>query len=129
MTTSRIWRAYVLRCADGTFYAGVTNDVIARVAAHNTGKGARYTRARRPVTLTWRSRPLEKSPAHRLEARIKRISRADKDVLIGAVSAQRRRVMRALFAGLSEHKSRKRSAVRTSTYDKGIVGYKMPRHE
>jgi putative endonuclease len=83
-------------------YAGVSNAVAARIAAHNAGQGARYTRARRPVILVWRSSALDKSPAHRLEARIKRLSRADKTVLIGVPSAQRRRVVRALLAGLRE---------------------------
>ena len=96
----RRWRAYLLRCADDSLYAGVTNAIAARVAAHNAGRGARYTRARRPVTLAWRSLPLAKSPAHRLEARLKRLPRKHKDVLLGARTAERRRVVRALFAGL-----------------------------
>lgn len=94
------WRAYLLRCADGSLYAGVTNDVATRCAAHNAGRGARYTRARRPVILVWRSLPLAKSPAHRLEARIKRIARCDKDALVGPVSSRRRLVVRGLYAGL-----------------------------
>lgn len=96
------WRAYLLHCADGSLYAGVSNAVTARVAAHNAGQGARYTRARRPVTLAWRSLALDKSPAHRLEARLKRLSRTDKLVLIGALSPRRRRVVKALLAGLRE---------------------------
>ena len=96
----RRWRAYLLRCADGSLYAGVTNAVSARVAAHNAGRGARYTRARRPVTLAWNSPPLAKSPAHRLEARLKKLSREHKDLLLGKRTVERRRVVRALFVGL-----------------------------
>jgi putative endonuclease len=98
----RRWRAYLVRCADGSLYAGVSNDVAARLAAHNGGRGARYTRARLPVVLAWRSPPLDKSPAHRLEARLKRIPRADKQLLPEGVSARRRRVLAALLAGLRE---------------------------
>ena len=47
------WWVYLVRCNDGSLYAGVATDVTARVAAHNGGRGARYTRARRPVSLVW----------------------------------------------------------------------------
>jgi putative endonuclease len=99
----RRWRAYLLRCADGTLYAGVTNDVAVRVASHNghpDGRGARYTRSRRPVELAWRSAALEKSAAFKLEARLKRISRAEKMALIAPPCAQRRQILRALMSGL-----------------------------
>jgi putative endonuclease len=94
------WRAYLLRCRDGSIYAGVSNDVAARLAAHQTGRGARYTRSRRPVVLVWRSPPLAKSPAHRLEWRLKRLPRADKLLLGGADRADRRRLLRGLLNGL-----------------------------
>lgn len=94
------WRAYLVRCADGSIYAGATNDVARRVAAHNAGRGARYTRSRRPVALAWRSPRLGKSAAHRLEARLKRLERADKLALAGPVTASRRRLVRFLLAGL-----------------------------
>lgn len=45
------WYLYVLRCSDGTFYTGISNNVQARVAKHNAGKGAKYTRGRTPVEL------------------------------------------------------------------------------
>lgn len=79
MTTP--WRAYFVRCADGSLYAGVSTDVARRVAAHAAGRGARYTRSHRPVTLAWRSPPLDKRAAHRLEARLKRLPRRDKLLL------------------------------------------------
>ena len=48
------WWVYILRCADGTLYTGATNDLDRRLAAHNAGRGAKYTRARRPVALVYR---------------------------------------------------------------------------
>jgi putative endonuclease len=89
------WKAYLVRCADGSLYAGVSNDVAKRVAAHNAGTGARYTRARRPVALAWSSPKLGKSAAHRLEARLKRLSRADKLLI---ADGRGRSVVRRLLA-------------------------------
>ena len=77
------WRAYLLRCADDSLYAGVSNDVRRRVTAHQTGRGARYTRARRPVALAWRSPALDKRAAHRLEAKLKRLTRSEKLTIVG----------------------------------------------
>lgn len=57
---------YLLRCADGTLYTGCTNDLDRRLAAHNAGKGAKYTRSRRPVVLVYREQaagPLRRPPA------------------------------------------------------------------
>lgn len=65
---------YVLRCADGSLYTGLTTDPQRRLAEHNTGgpKGARYTRARLPVALAWLSEPLpDRSSAGALEYRLK----------------------------------------------------------
>ena len=72
------WRAYLVRCADGSLYCGASNDVEARLAKHRCGRGARYTRGHGAVELAWRSAPLEKRLALSLEARIKRLSRSDK---------------------------------------------------
>ncbi|MBS1149624.1 MAG: Excinuclease subunit-like protein, partial [Myxococcaceae bacterium] len=65
------WSVYIVRCCDGSLYTGVSNDVPARVQRHNDGKGARYTRSRRPVALVWRRRVKDKSAALRLEAALK----------------------------------------------------------
>jgi putative endonuclease len=94
------WRAYLLRCRDGSLYAGVSNDLPARLAAHQAGRGARYTRSRRPVLLVWRSKPLGKSPAHRLEWRLKHLPRSDKLLLSGPPGPARRRLTTSLLAGL-----------------------------
>lgn len=73
---------YILRCADGTLYTGCTNDLSRRLAAHNAGKGAKYTRSRRPVELVYREEVPDKSAALRREAAIKRLSRQEKLALI-----------------------------------------------
>ncbi len=69
---------YVLRCADGTLYAGYAVDVEARIAAHNAGKGAKYTKARRPVMLEACAAFPTKHEAMSAESRFKRLSRAQK---------------------------------------------------
>ena len=59
------WWVYLLRCGDGTLYTGITDDLDRRLAAHNAGRGAKYTRSRRPVTLVWREEQPDKSAALR----------------------------------------------------------------
>ena len=73
---------YILRCADGTLYTGCTNDLSRRLAAHNAGKGAKYTRSRRPVELVYREEVPDKSAALRREAAIKCLSRGENLALI-----------------------------------------------
>lgn len=73
----------MLRCADGTLYTGVTTDLPRRLAAHDAGTGARYTRGRGPSTLIYREAGLSKSEALRREAAIKRLTRKAKLSLAG----------------------------------------------
>ena len=73
---------YLLRCADGTLYTGCTNDLDRRLAAHNAGKGAKYTRSRRPVVLVYREQAADRSAALRRERAIKRLTRKQKLELI-----------------------------------------------
>ena len=80
------WSVYVLRCCDGSFYTGVTNDLSRRLDAHRAGTASKYTRSRLPVRLmcvmgAWPTR----SPALKLEARIKTMTRVLKQVLIATV--------------------------------------------
>ena len=77
------WFVYVVRCADGSLYTGVSTDVVGRVAAHNAGRGARYTRARRPVELVHVERKRNQGTALRREAAIKALPRRGKLTLIG----------------------------------------------
>ena len=73
---------YILRCADSTLYTGWTNDLEARLKAHNTGKGAKYTRCRRPVELIYFEEFETKEDAMSREWHIKRLSREKKLELI-----------------------------------------------
>ena len=75
---------YMLRCADGTLYTGWTNDLEKRVKAHNDGRGAKYTHARRPVTLVYSETLPTKEAALRREAAVKKLTRAQKLALIAA---------------------------------------------
>ncbi len=78
---------YIVECADGTLYSGWTNDLEKRIAAHNAGDGAKYTRSRRPVKLRYYETFEEKSKALRRECALKKLTRAEKIALIesGAV--------------------------------------------
>lgn len=76
---------YILRCADGTLYTGWTTDPPRRTAAHNAGKGARYTRSRLPVELVYREVHATKEDAMRREWQIKQLSREEKLALITSV--------------------------------------------
>lgn len=75
---------YILECADGTLYTGWTNDLEKRLAAHNAGQGAKYTRGRGPVRLRYYEVFADKEAALRREASLKRLSRTDKLALIEA---------------------------------------------
>ena len=72
------WWLYLLECGDGSWYAGISNDVDARVQAHATGKGARYTRGRGPFTLIARRRYDDRAAASRAEWQLKRLPRTKK---------------------------------------------------
>ena len=75
---------YILRCYDGSLYTGWTTDLEHRVKAHNEGKGAKYTRSRRPVQLVYHEEFGTKSEALKREAAIKRLSREEKLTLINS---------------------------------------------
>jgi putative endonuclease len=79
---SSTWSVYLVRCADGTYYAGSTTDVAARSTAHNAGRGARYTSGRRPVEVVYQEVCGSKSAALRREHALKRLTRAAKETLI-----------------------------------------------
>lgn len=76
------WFLYIARCADGSLYTGIARDVSKRIAAHDAGRGARYTRGRGPLTLCAVRRCRSKGLALSLEHAIKRLPRADKERLI-----------------------------------------------
>lgn len=78
---------YILVCADGTLYTGWTNDLEKRLAAHNAGTGAKYTRSRRPVRLFYYEEFAEKCEAQRRECEIKRLPR-EKKLALAALQPQ-----------------------------------------
>jgi len=73
---------YMLKCSDGTLYTGWTNDLEKRVEAHNSGKGAKYTKARRPVELAYYEEFETKEQAMKREYAIKQLGRKEKQKLI-----------------------------------------------
>lgn len=78
------WHVYILQCADGTLYTGVATDVGARLATHNAGKGAKYTRGRLPVQLLYQEGAENRGAALKREHAIKQMRAADKRALIAA---------------------------------------------
>lgn len=73
---------YILECSDKTFYTGYTNDLERRLARHNQGQGAKYTRGRLPVRIIYYESFATKSLALKREAQIKRMKKEDKEALI-----------------------------------------------
>ena len=73
---------YILKCQDGSFYTGWTNDLEKRIQAHNAGKGAKYTKNRRPVKLIYWEEYETKSEAMKREYAIKHMSRQEKEKLV-----------------------------------------------
>ena len=78
----KTWFVYLLKCSDGTMYIGITNDVKARVAKHNSGQGAKYTRGRTPVVLKRTFKYKNRSEASKAEHAFKKLSRTQKLRLI-----------------------------------------------
>ena len=74
----RKWYVYILQCADGTLYTGITNDLDRRLRAHNAGTASKYTRVRRPVAMVYREEADAKGNALRRELQIKSMSRQQK---------------------------------------------------
>lgn len=79
---AEIWFVYVLQCADGTLYTGITKDLARRTKQHNDGTAARYTRSRRPVKLVYQEPQRSQSLALKREAATKKLTRRQKLALI-----------------------------------------------
>ena len=75
------WYVYILRCGDGSYYTGITNDLENRLRAHANGNGAKYTRGRAPFTLVYREQCRGRGAASKREAEIKKLSRTEKSAL------------------------------------------------
>lgn len=86
LTAMQQWYVYILRCADSSFYTGVTTDPKRRLREHNECNrlGARYTRARRPVTMIWCETQADRAAALRREYAIKQMRRAAKQRLVAS---------------------------------------------
>ena len=78
---SERWFVYIARCADGSLYTGIARDVAARIAQHDAGRGARYTRGRGPLSVCATRRCESKGEALRLELAVKRLPRSEKERL------------------------------------------------
>ena len=77
-----VFYVYVLECQDGTYYTGYTPDIDKRIELHNAGKGAKYTRDRRPVKLVWQKEYRYYKKAFLEEKRIKALTRTQKEELV-----------------------------------------------
>lgn len=76
--SNKNWVVYLVRCSENSLYCGISNDIKSRVIEHNSGKGAKYTRSRRPVELVGISDEMTKSEALKLEYKIKRLPADEK---------------------------------------------------
>lgn len=76
------WVVYLVRCADNSLYCGISNNLESRLTEHNSGKGAKYTRSRRPVELVGTSPEMTKSEALKLEFRIKKLPTGKKIIAL-----------------------------------------------
>jgi putative endonuclease len=72
------WQIYIIECRDGSLYTGITIDLEKRLAAHNAGKGAKYTTSRRPVRLVYHEGAANRSEASKRENAIKKLGRNNK---------------------------------------------------
>jgi putative endonuclease len=84
-----MWVVYLLRCSDNSLYCGITTDIIRRVATHNEGRGARYTRARRPVHPVYTEPAEGRSEALKREYAIKQLSKKKKEHMVDVAQLDR----------------------------------------
>ena len=82
MSAAKPWFVYIARCNDGSLYTGIARDVLLRIAAHNAGRGARYTRGRGPLAVCAQRRCGSKGDALRLEWAVKQLPRPEKETLL-----------------------------------------------
>ena len=87
MTPVVPWQVYILRCGDGSLYTGIARDARARLAQHEAGRGARYTRGRGPLVIVYLEDVSSHGEALRREAGIRRLGRAGKEALVKGCSA------------------------------------------
>ena len=73
-----MWQVYIIKCKDDKLYTGITNNLDRRIAKHNSGRGGRFTRTRKPVSLVYSERVRNRSVALKREAEIRRLDRSEK---------------------------------------------------
>ncbi len=78
------WIVYILECSDGSLYTGITNELGRRIAEHEDGKGAKFTRGRGPFKVVYKEAQPNRSAAQRREIEIKSMRRSTKCALIGS---------------------------------------------
>ncbi len=83
------WSLYLVRCSDGSYYTGISTDIPNRLKIHNSGKGAKYTRRRRPVELVYYEDCESETQARRRELEIKKRRREKKEELIRGFPSER----------------------------------------
>ncbi|MEK7111769.1 MAG: GIY-YIG nuclease family protein [Patescibacteria group bacterium] len=81
-----MWLTYILLCKDGSYYTGITNNLDKRLSDHKKGLGGAYTRAHKPLRLVHKENFLSKSLALKRESEIKKLSKAQKTMLIEAIT-------------------------------------------
>ena len=84
-----VWYLYILRCRDDTLYTGITTDVEKRLEAHSSGRGAKYTRGRGPLTLVYQEECGTHSDALKRELAVKALTRSEKEALIGSFPGEK----------------------------------------
>ena len=93
-----MWFIYIVRCADNTLYTGITTDVKRRVDEHNGGTGAKYTQGRRPVILVYTESTDSRSHALKREAIVKRLSKKEKEHLLGDLDSNQDSKIQSLMS-------------------------------
>jgi putative endonuclease len=78
-----VWFLYILECSDDSFYTGISNNIEKRIKEHNSGKGSKYARAKLPVALIYSETFDSKSQALKREIEVKRLTRIQKEQLVG----------------------------------------------
>lgn len=99
--TPKPWFVYLARCSDGTLYCGVARDVAERIAKHDAGKGARYTRGRGPLTVEAVRKCKTHGDALRLEIAVKRLAREEKE---GLTDVRRFRALQRAVLGSAQQR-------------------------
>ena len=84
-----MWWVYMLRCGDGSLYTGTAADVDRRLAVHQSGKGAKYTRSHLPVEVVYREALPDRSAALRREIALKKLTKAQKEALCAGWTAEK----------------------------------------